>query len=101
MAHANGTSPPYAVASIILSMGLLAIGNGLLFAFVPVKLASAGFAPWVAAAAVTAMAGGGFAGCLLTGRLVRRVGHARVFACMAAGIILSVLALCLGTIPAL
>ena len=52
MAHANGTSPPYAVASIILSMGLLAIGNGLLFAFVPVKLASAGFAPWVAAAAV-------------------------------------------------
>ena len=101
MAIATTTSPPYAVASIVLSMGLLAIGNGLLFAYVPIKLAAAGFEPWVAAAAVTAMAGGGFVGCLLTGQLVRRVGHARVFACMAAGIILSVLALCLGTIPVL
>ncbi len=101
MAPAKTTSPPIAVASIVLSMALLAIGNGLLFAYVPVKLAAAGFEPWVAASAVTAMAAGGFASCLLVGHLVRRVGHARVFACMAAGIILSVLALCLGTIPVL
>jgi hypothetical protein len=28
--------PPRAIASVILSTGLLAIGNGLLFAFIPV-----------------------------------------------------------------
>ena len=80
-------------------MTLLAVGNGLLFAYVPVKLSADGFAPWIAASAVTALAAGGFAGCLVTGRLVRRVGHARVFACMTACVILSVLALCLGTFP--
>lgn len=107
--NANATFPvqaapvpsPVAVASIILSMGLLAIGNGLLFAFVPVKLAAEGFPPWVAASIVTALAAGAFAGCLTTGPLIRRVGHARVFACMAAGVILSVLALCVGTVPLL
>ena len=48
------SSPPFAVASIIVSMGLLAVGNGLIFAYVPVKLAAEGFAPWVAGAIITA-----------------------------------------------
>ena len=94
-------SPPLAVASIILSMGLLAIGNGLLFAFVPVKLAAAGFPPWVAGAVITGLAAGGFGGCLLAGPMVRRVGHARVFATLAAVINLSVLIIALGTDPVL
>lgn len=82
-------------------MALLAIGNGLLFAYVPVKLAAEGFAPWVAGAIITAMAAGGIAGCILTGRLVQRVGHARAFATLAAIIILSILAIAIKTDPRL
>ena len=85
----------------MLSMGLIAVGNGLLFAFVPVKLAAEGFAPWVAGAILTALSVGGLAGCLLTGPLVRRVGHARVFATYAAVVILSILLIAAGTEPAL
>ncbi len=94
-------SPPLAVGTIIISMGLLAIGNGLLFAFVPIKLAAEGFEPWVAGSIVTALAAGGFVGCLITGKLVQRVGHARVFAMLIALVILSILAIAVGTIPVL
>ena len=52
-------------------------------------------------AIITAMAAGGFAGCLLTGPLLRRVGHARVFAVMAALINIGTLLIALGTIPSL
>ena len=95
----KATSPPLAITSVILSMGLLAIGNGLLFAYIPVKLADAGFPPWVAGAAVTAMAAGGLLACLVTGLGVRRVGHARAFGAMTACVILSVLMISLGTLP--
>ena len=92
-------SPPLAITSVILSMGLLAVGNGLLFAYIPVRLAEAGFPPWVAGAAVTAMAAGGLLACLVTGLGVRRVGHARAFGAMTACVILSVLLISLGTLP--
>ena len=82
-------------------MGLMATGNGVLFAYIPLKLAFEGFAPWVAGTMITALAGGGFGGCLLTGTLVRRVGHARVFAAFVAMVILSVLVVALGTQPVL
>ena len=59
----KASSPPLAVTSVISSMGLIAVGNGLLFAFIPIKLADAGFAPWVAGAVITAMAAGGLGGC--------------------------------------
>ncbi len=95
----KATSPPYAVASIILSMGLMAAGNGVMFAYIPVKLAFEGFEPWVAGAMLTALASGGLGGCLLTGSLVRRVGHARVFATLAASVNMSVLIVTLGTDP--
>ncbi len=101
MTRSRAASPPFAVASIILSMGLMAVGNGLLFAYIPVKLAAEGFAPWVAGAIITAMAAGGLVGCLLAGPLVRRVGHARVFASLGAIVILSVLILALGAEPVL
>ena len=48
MTNPADARPPLAVSSIILSMALVAISNGLLFAYVPVKLATSGFAPWVA-----------------------------------------------------
>ena len=82
-------------------MGLIAVGNGLLFAFVPVKLAAEGFAPWVAGAVITGLAVGSLGGCLFTGTLVRRVGHARVFASFAAAINLSILLIALDTDPTL
>ena len=47
----------------------------------------------------TLLAAGGFGGCLLAGPMVRRVGHARVFATLAAMINLSVLIIALGTEP--
>jgi MFS family permease len=92
-------SPPWSVASIVVSMSLLAIGNGLLFTYVPVKLAADGFPPWVAGAILTAMSAGGIVGCFVTGLLVRRVGHARVFAALTALVILTILAISLGTDP--
>ena len=82
-------------------MALLAIGNGLLFTYVPIKLAADGYEPWIAGAIITSMAAGSFVGCLVTGHLVRRVGHARVFASLAATINLSVLIIALGTDPVL
>ena len=97
----KASRPPLAIGSIVLSMSLLAVGNGLLFAFVPVKLASAGFPPWVAGAILTALAAGGLVGCLITGPMVRRVGHARAFATLIAFIILSVLLIALGPQPVL
>ena len=90
-------SSPFAVTSIILSMCMIAIGNGLLFAYIPVKLAAVGFQPWVAGAMLTAMSAGGIAGCLMTGRMVRAVGHARVFASLASLLAFSVMLIALGT----
>ncbi|MEQ8666473.1 MAG: MFS transporter [Rhodospirillales bacterium] len=84
-------APPIAVLSIIVSMGLLGVGNGHLFAYVPVRLAAEGQPPWVAGAVVTALAIGAFVGCMIAGFVVRRVGHARAFAACSAGVILSVL----------
>ncbi len=82
-------------------MGLLGVCNGLLFAYVPVKLAFDGFEPWVAGAILTALSVGSLTGCLSVGRVVRRVGHARVFATLAAMVTLSVLLIALGTTPIL
>lgn len=82
-------TPAIAVASIILSVGLVAIGNGLMFAFIPLRLAAEGFSPTWAGAILTALAAGGMVGCFMTGHMVRRVGHARVFMTLTAIVILS------------
>ncbi|MBI1385746.1 MAG: MFS transporter [Rhizobiales bacterium] len=92
----DAASPPVAILSIMLSMSLLAIGSGLLFAYVPVKLAAGGYDPWVPGAVFTVMSVGAFTGCLLAGPLVRRVGPARVFAAMAALTLVSALLLTTG-----
>jgi len=78
-----------AVASVILSMALIAVGNGLMFAYIPVRLGAEGFAPTWAGGILTAMSAGGIAGCLLTGTIVRRIGHARAYMVLSALIVLS------------
>jgi MFS family permease len=92
-------APLIAVASIIVSMALVAIGNGLLFAYIPVRLGAEGFAPTWAGSILTGLSAGGIAGCLLTGWLVRRVGHARAYIVLSALIVLANAALGFGVHP--
>ena len=77
------------VGSIIVSTFLTAIGNGLMFAYIPLSLAGAGYAPSLAGLILTALSAGGLVACLVTGALTRRVGHARAFMIFSALIIFS------------
>lgn len=92
-------APLIAIASIILSMALVAVGNGLVFSFIPLRLAAAGFSPTWAGAILTGLSAGGIAGCLFTGRLIRRVGPARAYMALSALIVLSNTALGFGVDP--
>jgi MFS family permease len=82
-------APMLAIAGVIASMALVAVGNGLLFAYIPVRLGAAGYPPTWAGSILTALSAGGIAGCLLTAPLVRRVGHARAFMMLSGLIVLS------------
>jgi MFS family permease len=88
-----------AIGSVILSMTLVAIGNGLLFAFIPVKLGADGFDPTWAGGILTGLSAGGLLGCLMTGRMVGRVGHARAYMTFSALIVLANVAMSGGTLP--
>lgn len=77
------------VAGVIAATSLAAVGNGLMFAYIPVRLGQAGYDPTWAGMILTGLSAGGIAGCLLTGRLVHRVGHARAFMIFSALIVLS------------
>lgn len=92
-------APLLAIGSVILSMMLLAVGNGLLFAYVPVRLGDAGLPPTWAGVILTGLSAGGLVGCFATGPLVARVGHARAFMTLSAIIILSNAAVAAGTYP--
>jgi MFS family permease len=99
----RGEAPPpmIAIASVILSMALVAVGNGLMFAYIPVRLGAEGFAPAWAGTIVTGLSAGGLAGCILIGPLVKRVGHARAFMVLSALIALSNSAVGAGVYPVL
>ncbi|MBX3583983.1 MAG: MFS transporter [Rhizobiaceae bacterium] len=90
-----------ATVSVILSMILVAIGNGLMFAYIPVRLGMEGFAPAWAGSILTGLAAGGIAGCLLTGALVRRTGHARAYMVLSALIVISNVGIAAGPHPVL
>jgi MFS family permease len=79
---------PFSIASIVVSMTIAAIGSGVMFAYVPFMLTHSA-APWAAGAAVTAVAFGGLVGCVVGGPLIKRVGHARLFACSMAMVIIA------------
>ncbi|MCA1490242.1 MFS transporter [Ensifer sp. NBAIM29] len=89
------------IASIVTSMTAVAIGNGMMLAYVPFVLTRSMAADWVPGAAVTAIAFGGLVGCVLAGPLIRRVGHARAFSCSMAVVILAAVLISLGVNPAL
>ncbi|MDQ0318385.1 MFS family permease [Pararhizobium capsulatum DSM 1112] len=89
------------IASIVLSMACVALGNGLMLAYVPFVLSRADAPSWVTGAAVTSLAFGGFAGCFIAGPVIRRVGHARAFACSMAFVIVSAVIIALGVNPLL
>ncbi|WP_192181992.1 MFS transporter [Mesorhizobium amorphae] len=97
----NPPAPLIAIASVVLSMALIAVGNGLMFAYIPVRLGVEGFDPTWAGLIITGLSAGGLAGCILTGPLVRRVGHARAFMVLSALIALSNAAIGAGTYPLL
>jgi len=99
--HGSAPTPLIAIASVIVSMALIAIGNGLMFAYIPVRLGVEGFDPIWAGLIVTGLSAGGLAGCILTGPLVRRVGHARAFMVLSALIALSNVAIGAGPHPLL
>jgi len=80
---------PFAVASIVASMTLVAIANGLMFAYVPVRLGAGGYDPVWAGSIVTALSAGGMVGCVAAAPLVRRVGHPRAYMALTAIIIAS------------
>lgn len=92
-------TPIIGVAGVILAMALTAIGNGLMFAYVPVSLGAGGYAPTWAGMILTGLSAGGIAGCLLTAWLVRRVGHARAYMVFSALIVLSNAAVGIGVDP--
>ncbi len=82
-------SSPLSIASIVASMTTAAVGSGLMFAYSPYMLSLSANADWAPGAAVTAVAFGGLVGCVVTGPLIQRVGHARLFACSMAIVIIA------------
>ena len=94
-------TPLIAIGGVILSMALVAVGNGLMFAYIPVRLGAEGFPPALAGTIITGLSAGGLAGCILTGPLVKRVGHARAFMVLSALIALSNAAVGAGPHPVL
>jgi MFS family permease len=90
-----------AIASVILSMGLVSVGNGLMFSYIPIRLSADGFDPAWAGSILSGMSFGSLAGCLLTNRIVRRVSHARAYMVFTALIILSNVTLAIEVAPAL
>jgi MFS family permease len=90
-----------AIASVILSMGLVSIGNGLMFSYIPIRLSADGYDPAWAGSILSGMSFGSLAGCLLTNRIVRRVSHARAYMVFTALIILSNMTLAMQVDPAL
>jgi MFS family permease len=90
-----------AVFSVIASTALTAVGNGLMFAYIPISLGAAGYAPAWAGSILTALSAGGLVGCLTTGAIVRRADHARAFMIFSALIVLSNALVAAGVYPVL
>ena len=51
-------TPAIAIASVLVSMALIAVGNGLMFAYIPVRLGAEGFPPTWAGGILTGLSAG-------------------------------------------
>lgn len=91
----------FSITAIVVSMTFVAIGNGIMLAYVPYVLSRADAAAWTPGAAVTAIAFGGLVGCVIAGPVIRRVGHARAFSCSLALVIIAAFLVALGVNPIL
>ena len=67
------------VVSLMAAMTLAGLANGLIYAFVPIRLDTLGFEPWVAGSMIAVLAVGGLAGCFLSGPTVHWMGRPRAF----------------------
>lgn len=72
------------VSALLTSLALLLAGNGLLTLLLPTRAALDGMATGTIGLAMSGYFVGYVAGCLLTPRIVQRVGHIRSFAALAA-----------------
>lgn len=95
------TSSLFSITALVVSMTLVAVGNGLMLAYVPYVLSRADAPSWTPGAAVTAIAFGGLIGCVIAGPVIRRVGHARAFSCSMALVIIAAFLVALGVNPVL
>ena len=91
----------FSITAIVVSMTFVAIGNGIMLAYVPYVLSRAGAPSWIPGAAVTAIAFGGLIGCVIAGPVIRRVGHARAFSCSMALVLIAAFLVALGVNPVL
>jgi len=98
---AERASSLFSITALVVSMTFVAVGNGLMLAYVPFVLTTAGAPGWAAGAAVTAIAFGGFIGCVIGGPVIRRVGHARAFSCSMALVLIAAVLVALGFNPLL
>jgi MFS family permease len=72
------------IATVIVATAFTAAGNGMMATFVPIRLDLAGSSQDAVGVVVTAYAVGMLLGCILSGHLIRSVGHIRAFAAFAA-----------------
>jgi len=76
------------VLSLIVAMTVVGLSNGLLLAYLPIRLAGMGFDPSVAGMLVAMLAVGGIIGCFVAGPLIQSLGQAKAF--IAGGLLLLV-----------
>ncbi|MEM7220953.1 MAG: MFS transporter [Pseudomonadota bacterium] len=70
----------HSIRSVLLSVFVLLIGHGLQLTLFPLKALELGWSPSLIALMGSAYYGGFILGCLCVTRMIRRVGHIRVFA---------------------
>lgn len=79
------------IAGLLVSTFLLLAGNGLIGVLVPVRASLEGWSPFIIGWIGFGYALSFTAGCIIVPRMVRRVGHVRVYAVLAALLSMSVL----------
>ncbi len=77
--------------ALLAGMGLVMVGNGLQSALLGVRAAMEGFSAFTTGVIMSGYFAGFITSSQLTPRLVRRVGHSRIFASMASLVSISVL----------